>query len=118
MAFVLCIGMIPVHVANASGNDSQPRIESVVFHEDGKTVKEYDEISFTVKTNISESEISSVMAGVSSDSNGFVNMASFEEVEPYTYLVTTEINQFVGQANIAKRTGTTCGKNHTSDKRI
>ena len=101
MAFVLCIGMIPVHVANASGNDSQPRIESVVFHEDGKTVKEYDEISFTVKTNISESEISSVMAGISSDVYGFATMASFEEVEPYTYLVTTEINQFVGQANKA-----------------
>ncbi len=101
MAFVLCVGMIPVHVANASGNDSQPQIESVVFHDDGKTVKEYDEISFTVKTNISESEISSVMAGISSDAYGFASMASFEEVEPYTYLVTTTINQFVGQANKA-----------------
>lgn len=101
MAFVLCIGMIPVHVANASGNDSQPRIESVVFHDDGKTIKEYDEISFTVKTNLSENEISSVMAGVSSDAYGFATMASFEEVDSHTYLVTTEINQFVGQANKA-----------------
>lgn len=101
MAFVLCIGMIPVHVANASGNDSQPQIESVVFHDDGKTVKEYDEISFTVKTNLSENEISSVMAGVSSDAYGFATMASFEEVDSHTYLVTTEINQFVGQANKA-----------------
>lgn len=101
MAFVLCVGMIPVHVAHASGNDSQPQIQSVVFHDDGKTVKEYDEISFTVKTNISESEISSIMAGISSDAYGFASMASFEEVEPYTYLVTTTINQFVGQANKA-----------------
>lgn len=101
MAFVLCIGMIPVHIAHASGNDSQPRIESVVFHDDGKTVKEYDEISFTVKTNLSESEISSVMAGVSSDVYGFASMASFEEVEPYTYVVTTEINGFLGQADRA-----------------
>lgn len=101
MAFVLCIGMIPVHVANASGNDSQPQIESVVFHDDGKTVKEYDEISFTVKTNISESEIFSVMAGVSSDTYGICPLASFEEVEPCTYVVTTEINGFVGQANKA-----------------
>lgn len=101
MAFVLFVGMIPVQAAHASGNDSQPRIESVVFHDDGKTIKEYDEISFTVKTNISKSEISSVMAGISSDVYGFATMASFEEVEPYTYVVTTEINQFVGQANKA-----------------
>ena len=101
MVVVLCIGMIPVHVANASGNNAQPQIESVVFHDDGKTIKEYDEISFTVKTNNNESEISSVMAGISSDAYGFVSLASFEEVEANTYLITTEIKGFVGHANKA-----------------
>lgn len=101
MAFVLCIGMIPVHVANASGNDSQPRIESVEFHDDGKTVKEYDEISFTVKTNLSESEISSVMAGFYSEGYGFYPMASFEEVGHCTYLVKATVSGFVGQATSA-----------------
>lgn len=97
MALVLCIGIIPVQATHASGNDSQPRIESVVFHEDGKTVKEYDEISFTVKTNISESEISDIWVGVYSEGYGGSSPASFKEVEANTYLVTTEIRGFVGQ---------------------
>ena len=101
MVFVLCIGMIPVHIANASGNDSQPRIESVEFHDDGKTIKEYDEISFTVKTNLGESEISSVMAGFCSEGYGFYPMASFEEVGPCTYLVKATVSGFVGQATSA-----------------
>ena len=97
MALVLCIGVIPVHAANASDEASMPQIESVVFHDSGKTVKEYDEISFTVKTNLAASEISYFMVGFYTDDSGTSLWSSFEETDTNTYLVKTEINGFVGQ---------------------
>ena len=98
MAFMLCIGVIPVYAVNASDDTSKPQIESVVFHDDGKTVKEYDEVSFTVKSNIAASDISCFMVGFSTEDYGIGSMASFEEVDINTYLVKITISGFVGQA--------------------
>lgn len=95
MAFMLCIRVIPVYAVNASDDTSKPQIESVVFHDDGKTVKEYDEVSFTVKSNIAASDISYFMVGFSTEDYGIGSMASFEEVDINTYLVSVAMLKYL-----------------------